>query len=338
VVVLVSNTAAVLHGAGELRIEDRPEPEPGPGQVLVAVEAVGVCGSDVHYFEHGRIGQHVVRAPMVLGHEAAGTIVAVGAGVDPGRVGELVAIEPGVPDFTCDQCLTGRYNLCPNIQFLATPPVHGAMVQRLTTVATFAHPAPAGLTAEQAAMAEPVSVGVWACRRADVRLADRVLVTGAGPIGLFAAQVARAAGAGEVTVTDTNEFRLDVARGLGFTARRATDDPSGEFDVLLECSGVAAAVTGGLAQLAPAGRAVLVGMGADTIGIDVPLIQERELTLTGLFRYAQCYPAALRLISTGRVDVDRVITHRFPLREAQAAMTISRHDPRALKAVVDPAQ
>jgi len=332
----VDNPAAVLYGAGDLRFEDRPEPAVGPGDVVVAVEAVGVCGSDVHYFEHGRIGQYVVQAPMIIGHEAAGTIVEVGDGVDRARIGQLVALEPGVPDFSCEQCLAGRYNLCRNIRFFATPPVDGAMVRRLTTVASFAHPAPVRLTAEQAAMAEPVSVGVWACRKAAVRLGDRVLVTGAGPIGLLAAQVARAAGAREVTVTDTNAFRIAVARDLGFAARHATDAASGEVDVLLECSGAAAALSSGLAQLAPAGRAVLVGMGAETVSIEVPLIQNRELTLTGVFRYAQCYPTALDLISTGKVDVGPVITHRFPLDEAEAAMTISRRDPRALKAVVNP--
>jgi L-iditol 2-dehydrogenase len=332
----MSTTAAVLHGIGDVRIEERPDPVAGPGQVIVEIGAVGICGSDVHYYEHGRIGDYVVRAPMVIGHEAAGTIVAAGDGVDPARVGELVALEPGIPDLTCEECLAGRYNLCPNVRFFATPPVDGAIVGRLAFPAAFAHRAPAGLTAAQAAMAEPVSVGVWACRKAHVSPGNRVLVTGAGAIGLLAAQVARAFGASSVTVTDVSEFRLSVAERLGFTAVAASAPPPGEYDVLLECSGAQSAVTSGMARVARAGRVVLVGMGADSIAIDVPLLQGRELTITGIFRYAHTYPVALHLISFGQVDVSPVITHRFGLADTEAAMTLARRDPHAIKAVVSP--
>ncbi|WP_235491208.1 MULTISPECIES: zinc-binding dehydrogenase [unclassified Frigoribacterium] len=185
-------------------------------------------------------------------------------------------------------------------------------------------------------MAEPVSVGVWACRKAEVTAGDRVLVTGAGPIGLLAAQVARGFGATQVTVTDVSEFRLDTARDLGFTATRAGEALEGEFDVLLECSGAAPALASGLEALASAGRAVLVGMGADEATINVPLVQGKELTLQGIFRYANTYPTALQLIASGGVDVDRVITHRFGIAETQAALTLARREARSLKAVVDP--
>ncbi len=332
----MGNRAAVLLGVREVRIEERPVPVAGRGEVTVAVGAVGICGSDVHYYEHGRIGEYVVTAPMIIGHEAAGTIVDTGDGVDRSRIGELVAIEPGVPDFTCPQCLAGRYNLCPQVRFYATPPVDGVIAERISVIASFAHPAPAGLTAEQAAMAEPVSVGVWACRKAAVTAGDRVLVTGAGPIGLFAAQVARGFGAGTVAVTDTNGYRLGVARDLGFAAFDAAGAVDGEYDALLECSGAAPALAEGLRHLAPAGRAVLVGMGSDTAAINVPLVQGRELTITGVFRYANCYPTALRLLASGQVDAARVITHRFGLADTEAAMTLARRDPHSLKAVVEP--
>lgn len=330
------NNSAVLTGPGSLAIRDRPKPVPAPGQVLVRVESVGICGSDVHYYEHGRIGPYVVEAPMVVGHEAAGTVVAVGAGVDPSRVGQLVALEPGVPDRTCAQCLAGRYNLCPNVAFFATPPVDGAIAQFVAIDAAFAHPAPLGLDAEQAAMAEPVSVGVWAARRSGISPGDRVLVTGAGPIGLFAAQVARAFGASAVTVSDISEFRLGVARALGFTAVSAGEPLGGPFDVLLECSGAAAAWSGAVAELAPAARAVLVGMGADELALPVPLVQGREITITGIFRYAGTYPTALDLIASGAVDTRTLVTHRFPLSATEEALTLGRRDPRSLKAVVEP--
>jgi L-iditol 2-dehydrogenase len=332
----MTNSSAVLYAAHDLRIEDRPTPSPGPGEVLVEIHAVGICGSDVHYFEAGRIGKYVVKGPMVVGHESAGTIVEAGEGVDPGRVGELVALEPGVPCGHCDQCRHGRYNLCPFVIFFATPPVDGSIAEFVTIDANFAHIAPAGLTAEKAAMAEPVSVGVWACRKAAVTAGDRVLVTGAGPIGLLAAQVARSFGAASVTLTDVSPFRLGKAESLGFSAQQADQPIQDEFDVLLECSGAAPALTAGLRALAPAGRAVLVGMGADQVSLDVPLVQGHELTITGIFRYANTYPTALSLIASGAIDVDSVITHRFPLADTEQALTLSRREADSLKAIVDP--
>ncbi len=330
----MKNPSAVLHAPHDLRIEDRPVPTPLPTQVLVEVRATGICGSDVHYYDHGRIGDFVLDTPMVIGHESAGTIVDVGADIDPGRIGEMVALEPGVPCRECEQCLAGRYNLCPDVVFFATPPVDGSIARFVAIEAAFAHPAPSGISHEQAAMAEPVSVGVWACRKAGVAPGDRVLVTGAGPVGLLAAQVARAVGAAAVTVTDVNDFRLEAARGLALDARGAQEQLEATYDVLLECSGAAPAIAGGLRALAPAGRAVLIGMGADSVPIDVPLVQSREITLTGTFRYANTYPAALALIASGAVATEPIVTHRFSVEEAEAALTLARRVPESLKAMV----
>ena len=331
-----TNRSAVLRGERDIVIEDRPVPEPGPGEVLVEVGAVGICGSDVHYYEHGRIGSFVVEAPMVIGHEAAGTVVGVGEGVDPTRVGQLVALEPGIPCRHCEQCRAGRYNLCPDVVFFATPPIDGAIAHLVTLDAAFAFPAPEGMDAEQAAMAEPVSVGVWACRKAGVTAGDRVLVTGAGPIGLLAGQVARAFGATSVTVTDISDFRLGVATELGLDAHRADSPLTSEYDVLLECSGAPVAVKTGLAALARAGRAVLVGMGPDEVGINIPMVQSRELTITGTFRYARTYPLALELIASGAVNVKRLVTHHFSLEETEAALTAGRREPESIKSMVLP--
>ena len=201
-----SNLAAVLHGTGDLRIEDRPMPVPGPHEVVVEVRSVGVCGSDVHYYEHGRIGDHVVRAPMVLGHESSGVVV------DPGTsglaAGQRVAIEPGVPCGRCDQCRRGTYNLCPNVVFFATPPVDGSLARYVAVHAAFAHPVPDSLSDDAAALVEPLSVGLWANRRAGTGIGDRVLVTGAGPIGVLCALTARVAGAGWVGLADVHPARL----------------------------------------------------------------------------------------------------------------------------------
>ncbi|MGO1523402.1 MAG: NAD(P)-dependent alcohol dehydrogenase [Nesterenkonia sp.] len=333
--VTVPNFAAVLRAVGEVVVDERPVPQPAPHQVLVAIGAVGICGSDVHYYEHGRIGDFVLKAPMIIGHESAGYVVAVGDDVAPSRVGQLVALEPGVPCKNCQQCLAGRYNLCPDMQFFATPPVDGSIVKYLATDADFAHPAPQGLSAEQAAMAEPVSVGVWASRKAEVSVGDRVLITGAGPVGLFAAQVARAFGAASVTLTDLSEYRLEIAADMGFNAQRA-GAPLGEdqFDVLLECSGAAEAFTAGMRALDRAGRAVVVGMGAEQLPLEVAALQARELSVSGVFRYRSCYPAALELITSGAVDVGPVLTHRFAMEDTEDALTLGRREPHSLKAVV----
>lgn len=331
----MTNRAAVLTSVRTIHIEDRPAPIPAPGEALVEVQAVGICGSDVHYFEHGRVGPYVVEHPMVIGHEPAGVITEVGPGVNPSRIGELVALEPGVPCRRCEQCRRGRYNLCPDVTFFATPPVDGAIAQYVRLAADFCHPAPPGMPAVTAAMAEPVSVGIWACRRAGVAASDRVLVTGAGPIGLFAAQVARAFGARQVTITDISPYRLGVARALGLAATDASS-LAGEHDVLLECSGAAAALESGLPRMARTGRVVLIGMGTDAVSLDVPLVQNRELVITGTFRYANTYPLALDLIASRAVDVEPVITHRFGLSETEAALTLARRVPESLKAVVFP--
>ena len=331
----MTNRSAVLTAAEQLTIEDRPMPVPEPGEVLIQVASVGICGSDVHYFEHGRIGNYVLESPMVIGHEAAGVIVDVGTGVSRDRVGELVALEPGVPCRNCSACLSGHYNLCPEVIFFATPPVDGAIAEYVTLASSFAHRVPDGLAPDKAAMAEPVSVGIWACRRAQVRAGDRVLVTGGGPVGLLAAQSARAFGARVVTVTDVNPFRLDVARRLGLGAQPATEPLTEEFDVLLECSGAPAALSSGLAAMAPTGRVVLVGMGADEVSVNVPLVQGRELTITGTFRYANCYPLALELIASGAIDVESVITHHFDIDHTADALRLGREEPNSLKAIVE---
>lgn len=332
----VTNLSAVLYSPHDLRIEDRPVPAPGPGQVQVAVEAVGVCGSDVHYYEHGRIGPYVVESPMVIGHESAGRVTAVGEDVAPDRIGTVVALEPGVPCRRCEQCRAGRYNLCPDVAFFATPPVDGSMAQYVVIDADFAVPAPPSIDYAAAAMAEPVSVALWACRRGGVTAGESVLVTGAGPVGLFCGQVARALGAGPVYVTDVNEHRLGVAEKLGLRALAAGTAPPADVDVLLECSGSPVALGAGFASVARAGRVVLVGMGGDEVTFDLARIQNRELWITGIFRYANTYPTALQLIADGRVDVDAVISHRFGLRDAEQAMTLAKADPTSLKAVVEP--
>src|SRR5439155_18454757 len=319
-----SNRAAVLHAPGDLRVEDRAVPEPGPREVLVEIAAVGVCGSDIHYYEHGRIGAHVVEAPMILGHESAGRVAAVGSGVTKHRVGDRVTLEPGVPCGRCRECRAGRYNLCRDVRFFATPPIDGAFANYVTIHEDFAFALPDSVSDDAGALMEPLSVGVWACQKANVGAGDRVLVTGAGPIGLLAAQCARAFGATEITVTDVNDRRLAVAERTCATrtinvAGESLDDSGLEVDALLECSGHPASLKTGIAALRPAGTAVLVGMGPEEEGVvPLSLIQTRELWLTGTFRYANTYPTAIALAANGRVDLEAIITGHYALDQAEA--------------------
>ncbi|MFI9358897.1 NAD(P)-dependent alcohol dehydrogenase [Streptomyces lydicus] len=332
--------AAVLHGPEQLTLEERPVPTPGPGELLVRVEAVGTCGSDVHYYRHGRIGDFVVREPLVLGHEAAGTVVAAGPGADSARIGRRVSVEPGTPCGSCGECRPGRYNLCPDMCFLATPPVDGAFCEYLAVHQDFAHEVPDSLTIEEAALLEPLSVAVWACRKARIGPGDRVLITGAGPIGLVAAQTARAFGAGDVLVTDVLPHRLELARSAGATTLDVSGTPLSRAGytptVLLECSGVPAVSNEAIRTVGRAGRVVLIGMGGDEIPLPLSRVQNYELELTGTFRYAHTWPTAMALVASGAVRLDSLVSHGYGLAQAEHALTVATRDETAVKAVIYP--
>ena len=338
----MKNQAAVLYAPHDIRLEERPVPRPEPGQVLIEIRAVGVCGSDVHYYKHGRIGSHVVRQPLILGHESAGVIVAVGEGVNSYRVGDRVAIEPGIPDGVCEQCRAGRYNLCPNVRFFGTPPVDGAFTNYVTVPESFAYTLPGQMSDEEGALIEPLSVGLWACRKAQLHGADRLLITGAGPIGMLAMKVALALGATQITMTDVSPQRLELARKLGATrtvnvARESLADAEVEADVLIECSGNQKALMEGIRSLRPAGRAVAVGMGpGEEVSVPMAFLQNREITLSGTFRYANTYADAIALVASGRIDLKPIITGHYALEETEQALQATRLDPANIKSVVVP--
>lgn len=328
--------ASVLVAPGEVRLEERPVPLPADDEVLIKVASVGVCGSDVHYYREGRIGDFVVDAPLVLGHEVSGRIVATGAQVPDGRVGERVAIEPQRPCRVCAQCAAGRYNLCPFMEFYATPPVDGAFQDYVTIQAPFAHPVPDSVSDDAAALLEPLSVGIWASRKAEVVPGSRVLIAGAGPIGVIAAQAAKAFGAAEVIVTDPVPERRAMAERFGATTTLdpMTDSAAGlGVDAFIDCSGATPAVKSGIAAVRGAGTVVLVGMGADEIPLPIPVIQNRELKLTGVFRYTGTWPVAAHLAATRQVDLESLITGFFDLEHAEDALNADL-TPGSLKAMV----
>jgi L-iditol 2-dehydrogenase len=335
------NRLVKLTTPGHLLLEEQEMPTAGQDEYVVKIASVGVCGSDIHYFEHGRIGNFIVESPLVLGHEASGVIVSAGPGADPARVGQRVAIEPGVPCLHCDQCRAGRYNLCPDVKFLATPPINGAFCDYIVHNGYFLYGVPDELSDDEAALCEPISVGIWANQKAGVQPGDTVLVTGAGPIGLLAAQVARERGA-RVIVSDIVPARRQAAKSLGF--QEVHDPNSTPFqnaslapNVLLECTGVSQVVLEASRIVAPAGRIVLVGMSPEPDQVlPVAILQTREISLTGTFRYANTYPTAIDLLVRKRIRLDPIITGRYALEQVAEALTISREDPSFIKPMVIP--
>ncbi len=330
--------AAVLVEQGRIEMEQRPVPTPQPGDVLIRVSSVGVCGSDTHYYRHGRVGGFVVEAPLVLGHEAAGTIVGVGESVDPSRIGQRVSIEPQRPDPDSDETRRGHYNLCPHMQFFATPPVDGALCDYVTIGAEFAHPVPDSMSDDAAALCEPLSVGIAAIRKAELDGRSRVLDRG----------------------RRTHRHRGDPARpGLwrdGDRRQRSGPGPSRprhrvrrhhrSLDPTVESGPTISRSTRSSTRPVPPrpsppasarcgrrARVVLVGSGAETMELPTQLIQNRELVLTGVFRYANTWPTAIALVESGRVDLDAMVTARFPLEKAAEALDSDR-TPGSVKSVV----
>lgn len=333
----MSNRAAVMTELGKIVVEERPEPNPGPHDAVVRVEAVGVCGSDTAYYKVGRIGDYVVDGPIILGHEAAGEVVQTGSEVTNVRVGDRVAIEPGTPCRDCRECMAGRYHLCPDLVFLATPPYDGALLEQMTIDARNLYPIPDEMTFEEAALLEPLSVGIWGCKRAAMEAGDDVLVTGAGPVGLLAAAAARAFGAGSVTVTDLSEFRLELANGMGFRTELSDSPSEDAFDVLLECSGAPGVLGVAMRRLRPAGRAAMIGMSKEeAIALPLSQLNVNELTLSLVNRYNHTWPLAIELVASGRIDVAPLVTHHFGLAEAADALTLGSRVTDSVKAVIHP--
>ena len=328
--------ASVLLEVGKLTIEERPVPTPDPDQVLIKVASVGVCGSDVHYYRHGSIGKYVVESPLILGHEVSGQIVAVGSEVSEDRIGERVAIEPQRPCRICRYCRSGRYNLCPKMEFYATPPIDGAFCNYVTIQADFAYAVPDSISDHAAALVEPLSVGIAAAQKADIRRGDRVLIAGGGPIGTIASQVARAYGAAEVAVADLNPLRREMA--LKYGATRAIDprDPGEPFqaDVFIDASGAIPAIEAGLANVVPGGSVVLVGS-AETFPLPVPHVAMNEINVTGTFRYTNTWPIGIQLAKDGDFELDSLVTHVYGLDQAEEALTADA-SPTALKRIVVP--
>lgn len=352
----LSSFTSVLSSHRTLTFETRQVAEPGPHEVRVRVKRVGVCGSDVHYFTHGRIGKYVVEGPLVLGHEVGGVVESVGPGVTRVEPGDRVALEPGYPCRRCAYCKKGMYNLCPEMTFMATPPVNGALSEYVVWPEDFTFPVPDSVSDDAAALLEPLAVGVWAARKGEVRSGQSIAVFGAGPIGCTTVQAAKAAGATTIIAVDIEDFRLDLARKVGathtFNAR--SGDPL-EFireltakrdGMPLSHAGVDASFeTGGslpttrmaLAAPKPGGIVVLVGLPPDPeVSLDIVSAASREVVIKGVFRYANGYPAAIELVASGAIDLDALVTHRYAFEHTPEAFEFAdREKKTSMKVMID---
>lgn len=341
--------AAVMHSPRQIRIETVPVPDIAPDEVLIKVMAVGICGSDLHYYTHGRIGKYVVEKPIILGHECSGDVAAVGADVTGFKVGDRVAVEPGVTCGRCEACKEGRYNLCPDVQFLATPPVDGAFVQYIKIRQDFVFRIPDSLSYEEAALIEPFSVGIHAAARSKLTPGSTIAIMGMGPVGLMAVVAAKAYGAAEIIVTDLEPLRLDAAKKLGADhvinvaeqdaleeIQRLTDGRG--VDVAWETAGNPKALQTALGSLRRGGKLAVVGLPAqDEIPLNVPFIADNEVDIYGIFRYANTYPKGIRFLESGIADVMTLVTDRYSLQDTQEAMERAlNHKSECLKVVVYP--
>ncbi|GAB2918167.1 L-idonate 5-dehydrogenase [Streptomyces mayteni] len=336
--------SCVIHGAGDLRVEERPEPEPGPGQALVAIRYGGVCGSDLHYHRHGGVGDFRLREPLVPGHEVVGTVVGYGPDAEGPPPGTPVAVHPATPCGRCPECVAGRANICRDTRYLGSaarmPHVQGGFAARIAVPADQLRALPAGLDPRLAALAEPLSVALHAVRRAGEVAGRHVLVTGAGPIGLLVAADAGAAGAASVTVTDLLLRALEFARAAGATATVLADDPAdpgwpARVDVAIEASGTAPGLADCLARVARGGVVVQLGLlpPGETPFAGNALVT-REIDLRGAFRFAPELDAALRLLAA-RPGLAELISAVRPVREAAAAFALAADRSTSCKVLLD---
>ncbi len=340
--------AARLHGIRDIHIDEVPRPEPGPGEVLLKMAAVGVCGSDVHYYLDGGIGDAVIAAPITMGHEPSAYVAALGAGVEGLEIGQLVAIEPAIPCGHCEMCLTGHPNLCPNVRFCGTPPIDGVFSDYAVMPADNCVPLPEGFSAVEGALLEPLGVAIHTVDLSHLRVAQSIVVLGAGPIGLLIAAVARAAGAGQILMTEPIPERRAFA--LNYIAD-AVFDPSSEdvvaavqeatngrgVDIAFEAAGAADTPQNGVDMLRPGGTLVLCGIpsGEDKLTLTASSTRRKGTTIKMVRRMKFVYPRGIRLVQRGMVDLKAIATHFFTLDDIPRAFEmVAGYEDGVIRAVV----
>ncbi|XP_044742437.1 sorbitol dehydrogenase-like [Chrysoperla carnea] len=344
----IDNLTAVLHKKGDMRLEQRPIPVPKDNEVLVRIESVGICGTDVHLLAHGSVAGFIVEKPTVVGHEASGIVDKIGKNVKNLKPGDRVAIEPGVPCRTCTFCKTGKYNICPDLKLCSIPPTNGNLTRYYTHAADFCHKIPDNVSLDEAAVLEPLSVAVHACRRGNIQVGDIVLILGAGPIGLVTLLAAKAMGALNIVVVDIIDKKLEKAKELGAThiinSKINTNVKRHLLELLndlpnktMDCVGAEATIRLGIEVTRPGGSLVGIGLAADEVKIPIAYAFSREINIIGVFAYCHDYPIALELVASGNVNVKPLITHHYNLEETLEAFETARTGRgNAIKVLIHP--
>ncbi|MDR1558353.1 MAG: NAD(P)-dependent alcohol dehydrogenase [Clostridiales bacterium] len=325
------NQAAFMTGINQMEIRNIDIPDLKPGQVLVKLEYVGICGSDVHYFEYGRIGDYIVKGDFILGHECAGVISALGEGVDSLEVGDRVAMEPGATCGHCEYCVTGRYNLCPDVEFLATPPYHGCFSNYIAFPASLAFKLPPNVSAKEGALVEPLSVGLEAAAVGQVKPGSSIVILGAGCIGLTALLAAKAYGASDIIMVDVIPRRLEKALELGASKviNAAKEDTVAEVaeytanqgaDIVMETAGATKTTQQTVDVVKRGGVIVLVGMPPeDIIPFNFAKLMGKVADVRPIFRYKNQYPIAIKSIASGKIDVSKIVTDEYDFADIAKA-------------------
>ncbi|WMJ89590.1 NAD(P)-dependent alcohol dehydrogenase [Anaerocolumna sp. MB42-C2] len=338
---------AVMNGIGEMGFEQRPIPSPKNNEVLVKLEYVGICGSDLHYYETGRIGDYIVEPPFVLGHEPGGVVVEVGADVKHLKTGDRVALEPGKTCGHCEFCKTGRYNLCPEVVFFATPPVDGVFQEYVAHEADLCFKLPDNVSTLEGALIEPLAVGFHAAIQGNARAGQTAVVLGAGCIGLVCMMALKAMGVMKVYVVDIMEKRLEKALELGATdvinasktdaVKAILELTNGAgCDLAVEAAGTEITTKQAVYMTKKGSNIVLVGYSkSGEMTLPMSLILDKELTLKTVFRYRHIYPMAIEAVAAGKVNLKGIVTNEFSLDEAQKAMDYSvNNKAEIVKAVI----
>ncbi|KAJ7577058.1 chaperonin 10-like protein [Mycena floridula] len=335
-----ANIAAFYNPQNEIHLVQKPIPKPGPGQVLLHVRATGICGSDVHFWKHGGIGDMIVTDECGSGHESAGEVAALGEGVTQWKVGDRVAIEAGVPcsQPSCDACRTGRYNACPDVVFFSTPPYHGTLTRWHLHPAQWLHRLPDSVSFEEGSLCEPLAVALAGIERSGLRLGDPLVICGAGPIGLVSLLSARAAGAEPIVITDLFQSRLDFAKKLVPGVRtvliqrdlspkeqalKIKEAAGTSLKVALECTGVEGSIHTAIYSMQFGGKVFIIGVGKSEQKFPFMHLSANEIDVGFQYRYANQYPKAIRLIAGGLIDVKPLVTHRFALEDAISAFHVA---------------
>lgn len=339
--------AAIMKGVGKMGIEERNIPTPRDNEVLVKIENVGICGSDLHYYEIGRGSCGEIRYPFVLGHESAGTVVEVGKTVTSLKIGDRVALEPGTTCGECEFCKTGRYNLCEQVRFFATPPIDGVFQEYVAHKASMCFKLPENVSTEEGALIEPLAVGFHAAHQAGTEFGKSAAVMGAGCIGLVTMMSLKALGVSEVYIVDVMQKRLDTAVNLGATLaiNSKEENPVEKIkkltngrgvDIVIECSGVEICANQGIEMLVRGGTLVQVAYSrSGMMNLNTGLLCDKELTIKSVFRYRHIYPLAIKAVAEGRINLKGIVTNRFELDDIQNAMDSCVHDKvNIVKAVI----